>query len=107
MVGGIVADAVFNYDIGDVDGDGENDSMVDITKKGIDFYVTRLEVCLVKRERSMKQLERTEWRRGYPIKKILILCAWVLMILAGCAGILARPENINQCGFDVPAPDQI
>lgn len=42
----------------------------------------------------MKQLERTEWRRGYPIKKILILCAWVLMILAGCAGILARPENI-------------
>ena len=42
----------------------------------------------------MKQLERTEWRRGYPIKKILILCAWVLMVLAGCAGILARPENI-------------
>ena len=37
VVGGIVADAVFNYDIGDVDGDGENDSMVDITKKGIDF----------------------------------------------------------------------
>lgn len=42
----------------------------------------------------MKQLEKTEWRRGYPIKKILILCAWILLVLAGCAGILARPENI-------------
>ena len=42
----------------------------------------------------MKQLRKTEWRRGYPIKKNLALCAWGVLALAGFAGILARPENI-------------
>ena len=42
----------------------------------------------------MKQLRKTEWRRGYPIKKNLALCAWGMLALAGFAGILARPENI-------------
>ena len=42
----------------------------------------------------MKQLRKTEWRRGYPIKKNLALCAWGLMALAGFAGILSHPENI-------------
>ena len=42
----------------------------------------------------MKQLRKTEWRRGYPIKKNLALCAWGVPALAGFAGILARPENI-------------
>ena len=42
----------------------------------------------------MKQLRNTEWRRGYPIKKNLALCAWGVLALAGFAGILARPENI-------------
>ena len=38
----------------------------------------------------MKQLRKTEWRRGYPIKKNLALCAWGMLALAGFAGILAR-----------------
>lgn len=42
----------------------------------------------------MKQLRKTEWRRGYPIKKNLALCTWGVLALAGFAGILARPENI-------------
>ena len=42
----------------------------------------------------MKQLRKTEWRRGYPIKKNLALCAWGLMALAVFAGILSHPENI-------------
>ena len=42
----------------------------------------------------MKQLRKTEWRRGYPIKKNLALCAWGVLALADFAGILARPENI-------------
>ena len=42
----------------------------------------------------MKQLRKTEWRRGYPIKKNLALGAWGMLALAGFAGILARPENI-------------
>ena len=42
----------------------------------------------------MKQLRKTEWRREYPIKKNLALCAWGMLALAGFAGILARPENI-------------
>ena len=42
----------------------------------------------------MKQLRKTEWRRGYPIKKNLALCAWGLIALAGFAGILSHPENI-------------
>lgn len=46
----------------------------------------------------MKQLRKTEWRRGYPIKKNLALCAWGMLALAGFAGILARPENIPVAG---------
>ena len=42
----------------------------------------------------MKQLRKTEWQKGYIIKKNLALCAWVLMLLAGFAGILSHPENI-------------
>ena len=42
----------------------------------------------------MKQLRKTEWQKGYLIKKNLALCAWVLMLLAGFAGILSHPENI-------------
>lgn len=42
----------------------------------------------------MKQLRKTEWQRGYPIKKNLALCAWGLMGLAGVAGIVARPDNL-------------
>ena len=42
----------------------------------------------------MKQLRKTEWRRGYPIKKNLALCTWGVLVLAGFAGILARPGNI-------------
>lgn len=42
----------------------------------------------------MKQLRKTEWRRGYPIKKNLALCAWGVLALTGFAGILVRPENI-------------
>ena len=51
----------------------------------------------------MKQLKKTEWRRGCPIKKILILCAWGLMVLAGCAGILSRPENIPSLAASILA----
>lgn len=40
-------------------------------------------------------MRNTEWRRGYPIKKNLALCAWGMLALAGFAGILARPENIS------------
>lgn len=39
----------------------------------------------------MKQLRKTEWQKGYLIKKNLALCAWVLMLLAGFAGILSHP----------------
>ena len=42
----------------------------------------------------MKQLRKTEWRRGYPIKKFLALCVWVVMAIAGCAGTLSCPDNI-------------
>ena len=42
----------------------------------------------------MKQLRKTEWQRGYPIKKNLALCAWVLMGLAGFAGIVSHPKNL-------------
>lgn len=42
----------------------------------------------------MKQLRKTEWQRGYPIKKNLALCAWGLMGLAGVAGIVAHPKNL-------------
>ena len=42
----------------------------------------------------MKQLRKTEWQKGYLIKKNLALCAWVLMLLAGFAGILSHPENL-------------
>ena len=43
----------------------------------------------------MKQLRKTEWQKGYLIKKNLALCAWVLMLLAGFAGIL--PRLIRYC----------
>ena len=46
------------------------------------------------RGKIMKQLRKTEWRGGYPIKKNLVLCAWGVLAVAGFAGILARPENI-------------
>ena len=42
----------------------------------------------------MKQLRKTEWRRGYPIKKFLALCVWGVMAIAGCAGTLSCPDNI-------------
>ena len=42
----------------------------------------------------MKQLRKTEWQRGYPIKKNLALCAWALMGLAGFAGIVSHPKNL-------------
>ena len=51
----------------------------------------------------MKQLRKTEWRRGYPIKKNLALCAWGLMALAGFAGILSHPENIPSLAASVLA----
>ena len=56
----------------------------------------------------MKQLRKTEWRRGYPIKKNLALCAWGVLALAGFAGILARPENIPSlaaCVLALAGPD--
>ena len=43
----------------------------------------------------MKQLRKTEWRRGYPIKKFLALCVWGVMAIAGCAGTLSCPDNIS------------
>ena len=42
----------------------------------------------------MKQLKKTEWRRIYPLKKILLVCVWALMALAGCVGLMSRPEDI-------------
>ena len=51
----------------------------------------------------MKQLRKTEWQRGYPIKKNLALCAWGLMALAGFAGILSHPENIPSLAASVLA----
>ena len=43
----------------------------------------------------MKQLKKTEWRRIYPLKKILLVCVWALMALAGCVGLMSRPEDIS------------
>ena len=40
----------------------------------------------------MKQLRKTEWQKGFPIKKNLALCAWGLMALAGFLGILSHPK---------------
>ena len=34
----------------------------------------------------MKQLRKTEWRRGYPIKKNLALCAWGMLALEASPG---------------------
>lgn len=42
----------------------------------------------------MKQLRKTEWQRGYPIKKNLDLCAWALMGLAAFAGKMHRENAI-------------
>lgn len=51
----------------------------------------------------MKQLRKTEWQKGYLIKKNLALCAWVLMLLAGFVGILSHPENIPSLAASVLA----
>ena len=42
----------------------------------------------------MKQLRKTEWQKGYPIKKNLALCACVLA-LAGA--VLTLPHLIRYC----------
>ena len=59
----------------------------------------------------MKQLRKTEWQKGYLIKKNLALCAWVLMLLAGFAGEYSIAGGVcpclGGCRPNIAAPDQI
>ena len=43
----------------------------------------------------MKQLRKTEWQKGFPIKKNLALCAWGLMALAGFFGNTVAPKEYS------------